>query len=97
MAFRAGPAIPSVSTRTITPFGPETLGLTSMQMILGAYALAAYPAANVAIFVPMEILQRAIVYEVFWETGSAPTGNIDIGIYDRAGTRLASLGSTAIG
>ena len=49
-----------------------------------------------AIYVPVRVLQRVTVLEMAYYENTA-TGNFDIGIYDAAGTRLVSLGSTAVG
>ena len=49
-----------------------------------------------AVYVPIRVPARVTVLELGWYEGVA-TGNIDIGIYDSAGTRLVSAGSTAAG
>lgn len=55
-----------------------------------------WPVANQAIFVPFTVQDRSVtVYKMGWGNGSPVAGNIDVGIYDFAGTRLVSIGSTA--
>ena len=49
-----------------------------------------------AVYVPVRVPRRATVVQMAYAEGVA-TGNIDIGIYDAAGTRLVSSGSTAVG
>ena len=55
----------------------------------------AYPLANLALFVPFSVSHPCTAYEGWIETGGTATGNFDIGIYDAAGSRLTSSGSTA--
>lgn len=58
-------------------------------------ASAAWPLANVAIYVPFWVNETLTVYEAGVGTGATAGGNFDIGIYNAAGTRLVSSGSTA--
>jgi hypothetical protein len=53
--------------------------------------------ANLAVFVPFGVSRPFLVREMWWFNGSTAGGNIDVGLYDTAGNRLASLGSTAQG
>lgn len=53
----------------------------------------AWPSANRAIFIPFGVARLFTAQKMSAYTGA--TGNIDVGIYDEAGTRLVSLGSTA--
>lgn len=55
----------------------------------------AWPAANVALFVPFSVVQPVTVLEGWAACGSTGGGNFDIGIYDTAGNRLTSSGATA--
>jgi hypothetical protein len=74
---------------TQTPVGRiADLGNTSV-------GTAAWPAANRAIYVPFVVEAPVTVVQVAWENGATLNGNVDVGIYDLAGTRLVSLGSTA--
>jgi hypothetical protein len=54
-----------------------------------------WPAANLAIFVPVSIPFYYPVVKGVWGNGSPANANCDIGIYTWDGVRLASLGSTA--
>lgn len=56
---------------------------------------ATWPAANRAIFVPFRTAVPILVRQLFNCNGATASGNIDVGIYDRVGTRLVSAGSTA--
>lgn len=50
----------------------------------------AWPAANLAIYVPVAVRQRVIVRSIWFSSASTGTGNYDIGLYDSGGTRIAS-------
>jgi hypothetical protein len=58
-------------------------------------ATAAWPTANLAVYVPVRIPTACVVKKLALSNGSAVTGNFDIGIYNAAGSRLVSTGSTA--
>lgn len=58
-------------------------------------ASVAYPLANLAIYVPFSVSETVTAYEGWVVTGTLAAGNFDIGIYDSAGSRLTSAGSTA--
>lgn len=55
----------------------------------------AWPAANDAIYVPIRVREVCTVYRMSCGTGTATTGNFDLGLYDWSGNRLVSTGSTA--
>lgn len=59
-----------------------------------AGAGAATYAANAACLVPMKAPRAISIGKLVWIAG-AQSGNYDIGLYDAAGTRLWSKGSTA--
>jgi hypothetical protein len=61
----------------------------------GFFASAVWPAANRAIFVSFTVEQPTTVFQIGWHNGTVVSGNLDVGIYDTAGTRLVSKGSTA--
>lgn len=65
-------------------------------LALGAGAGAGWPAANLAIYVPLQLPFWYPVKRVFWVNGSTITGNYDLGIYSKGGNRMASTGSTAM-
>jgi len=83
---------------------PDSLGnLSSMSVAsVGSVILkaagtgaAAYPTANQAIFVPFRIAHPIVVTQLFALVNSS-SGNIDMGIYDAFGTKIVSIGSTAM-
>lgn len=54
-----------------------------------------WPAANRAIYVPFMVDQVVTAYQMAFEV-ITQSGNCDVGIYDVAGNRLVSKGSTAV-
>lgn len=54
-----------------------------------------WPSANQAFFVPIVVPRSLTVVKMFWVNGAAVSGNVDTGIYDVAGNRLVSIGTTA--
>jgi hypothetical protein len=54
-----------------------------------------WPSVNMAIYVPYLVQARGTVRKLWYYSTSTGGGNIDIGLYDATGTRLASSGSTA--
>jgi predicted phage gp36 major capsid-like protein len=59
--------------------------------------VATWPSANLAIYVPVMVVEPVTVVQLACVVGTTAAGNIDLGIYDDAGNRLVSSGSTAIG
>ena len=56
---------------------------------------ATWPVANKAYYIPFRLPVPIVVNQLFFFNGATASGNIDVGIYDQAGTRLTSAGSTA--
>ena len=75
---------PSITTNTAESIGD---GLITSSSNL------AYPAANEAYFVPFSIERPIVTRRLFSMNGSGVSGNIDMGIYSRDGSRLISMGS----
>jgi hypothetical protein len=86
------------SRKLITPWSLESIHSkmdTSTSVSAGAPASTAYPAANLAIYVPFYLTVPSVFQFAAWHNGTAVSGNIDVGIYGSKGTRIASIGSTA--
>ena len=77
----------------------ESLGLeitASGTSLVGAgFASATYPTANLALFIPFVVTEPIVAVQLWCINGAAVSGNVDMGIYDVAGTKLVSIGSTA--
>lgn len=90
------PARP-VESRTYRHFSISTLGHESTSLAFASatnVVSTAWPLANLAIYMPIYINETVILYEVGFGTGLTSGGNWDVGIYDTAGTRLQSTGTT---
>ena len=64
---------------------------------VSSYALptaSAWPSNGLAIYVPHRIVAPTWVRRVWYVSGNS-TGNVDVGVYNAAGTRLVSSGATA--
>jgi hypothetical protein len=83
---------------------PRDIGGHILSTISGPYCLAlsttspsaaaAYPTADLAIYTPVLVMVRVVVLKLFVAVASA-SGNLDVGLYDAAGIRLVSSGTTA--
>jgi len=78
----------------ITPTTEQSLGVAAYRASMTGWAAAAWPAANLVIFVPFYVPEPVTVTKLFAAIGVA-SGNIDLGIYAEDGTRLVSKGTTA--
>lgn len=86
-----------------TPGGPHKATIHS---ILSSEALgipnatiasAVWPSGSLAIYIPFAVVVPITITQLFWHNGATASGNVDMGIYDAAGTKLTSTGSTAQG
>lgn len=83
--------------------GPIPVVLTTLSYQMGAhpavsvsaFASATWPANNQAIFIPFVLSMPELIVKLFVMNGATASGNIDMGIYDDAGTRIVSIGTTA--
>lgn len=55
-----------------------------------------WPAANRAIYMPFEVQDVCVAQQIGFAV-AVQSGNLDVGIYDVAGNRIVSKGSTAVG
>lgn len=77
---------------TLTSFGPLGLGNGANP---GVGQIASWPVANTAYFTPIRLpIGRQVVALTLYNS-SPVGGNIDLGIYSNAGTRIVSTGSVA--
>lgn len=85
--------IPPLHLGTISLDGPAP---DSFPLISPAVSTFAWPAQNLAIFMPVAVRMPYPVRRVWWVAG-AGAGNYDFGIYSLDGARIYHTGSTAIG
>lgn len=79
----------------ISPWSFQSIGVPFMKGVIASALDSNWIAANVVIYVPFVIPEAAVARKMAWSNGSAVAGNVDVGIYDSAGNRLVSSGSTA--
>lgn len=80
-----------VSRSSIWTLSPEMLGYT-----LGSGpGNGAWPAANDALFLPLNLSRPIHVKRLFALNGNVTGGNIDLGVYSADGGLITSIGSTA--
>lgn len=53
-----------------------------------------WPAANLAVYCPVVVTTHGTIIRFYAANGAVVSGNIDVGLYDIAGTLLVSSGST---
>ena len=78
---------------TITPWSQQSIGVE----LAGAAIVASsqnFVTANLAVFIPFGVPEPVTVRSLWWSNGAAVAGNLDAGVYDTAGTRLVSTGTT---
>lgn len=88
------PPLPMTHTWSHEMLGVYQCGLCNASM--AAQASAAYPAANRIIYIPFGLAMPVTVVKL-WVYNGAFTGTPDLnmGIYDVAGTRIVQIGTTA--
>lgn len=82
----------------ITPLSMESLGwlARSVGATSSTPASATWPTANKAFYIPFYVAGRSFtVRRIAFVNGATASGNVDVGVYDAAGNRLVSMGSTA--
>jgi len=83
---------PPYPTVTITPYDQvHSLGVQVGQSVPVS---TAWSTANRAIYLPFVLYRPATAYKMFVVNGATVSGNLDMGIYDHTGVKLASIGST---
>lgn len=73
----------------------QSVGLEGIMVTGGGTGAAAWPAANLVIYVPFWLSEPLTVTKL-WLAIGAPAGTIDVGIYDSVGNLLVSAGSTTV-
>ena len=55
-----------------------------------AASAAAWPSANLAIYIPIRVPVRCVARSLWYASGSTSNGNVDMGLYDAAGDAIIS-------
>lgn len=80
-----------ITSLTRDSIGVELAGITSSF----SSSAATWPTANKAFYLPFRLAYPVIATKMFWLNGATVgTNAVDVGIYDQAGNRLVSIGST---
>lgn len=81
---------------TMMPWSVDSIGVRMGAIAGGVVDVSTvWSAANRALFIPFALGKPATITRIFWFNGATVSGNVDCGVYDAAGTRLISSGSTA--
>ena len=81
----------------LTPASRWSLGPDMAANAFAAHGTSPWPSANRAIYVPFVAPESITVVKLFAGIGGVTSGNLDVGIYNQAGARQVSSGSTAMG
>lgn len=73
----------------------STIGPYALNMEITALTDAAYPSANLIIYVPIRVPEACTVKRVFWINTGTVNGNVNVGLYSQAGVKQWETGSTA--
>lgn len=92
----AASAAGAYAVGTLNTFGEGScLGDTLANIASQFIAAAAWPTANKAFYIPVQLLVAVTVYKIAWYNGATVgTNSVDVGIYTEAGTKIISTGST---
>lgn len=86
----------SVKTeQMIMPISWCSLGVQLAALSNGTATSQTWPTANKALYFPFTLDESTTFTKAFWMNGATVSGNVDIGIYNEAGTKQVSMGSTA--
>jgi hypothetical protein len=83
---------PPTPTVTITPW--DLLHSLGVQVGQTSPNSQVWGGIGRAVYLPFVLWRPATAYTMFWVNGTTLSGNVDAGIYDRTGLKLASIGST---
>lgn len=84
----------AINSIVIAPNSPESLGVACLHD--SNPAVAVFPSANRAIFIPFNVYHHPItIKQICVFNGATVSGNIDVGVYDLGGAKIVSIGSTA--
>lgn len=78
----------------IHPYSDVSVG-RALRVWAGGSASAAFPLANLALYVPFAIVAPVVAYRAWALCGTTSGNNFDVGIYSSSGTRLVSTGAVA--
>lgn len=80
----------------ISPASRLSIGTELAGLIASLFADFAWQTANMAVYVPFVVAETVTVVKMWVLNGATVSGNVDVGIYNAAGTKQVSMGSTAM-
>ena len=91
--------MPTITLGDPTPVMVSALSRSSiggeLAVVGSSPADLTWPSANLAVYIPFTLAESITAYKMWVFNGAAVSGNLDIGIYNEAGTKLIATGSTA--
>lgn len=82
---------PPLSIDTVTTYGSTGWG----HLLASLSGSGAYPATNLAIYVPVRVRQAVIVRKLWVACTATGTDTVDLGVYNAAGTQVVSVTEAA--
>lgn len=75
----------------------STVGTYLNASRVGMSLSTAWSLAKLVAYYPISIASAFTVKLIYWQNGTTPSGNIEVGVYDEAGNLKGTSGSTAAG
>lgn len=90
------PNTPQPLCVTVHPYSLNACGgIGGYGLSLANFTSSAWTASNRAVYMPFWLNRPETFVKLFCMNGATASGNVDMGIYDYAGTRIVSIGTTA--
>lgn len=90
---------PPVPDNVISAGSLDSIGLGLINLNRTSFVSAAWPTANLAIYIPFVLRRDSTLYQVGWMNGATTvTGTREVGVYTAAGSKVisgAATGATA--
>ena len=84
------PTVQRTEPVDISIYSPYAMA-PAFKAMAAAIGTTTWPTANKAFFMPVPINQEVTIVKLFWQNGTV-SGNIDVGIFDPYGAKLAGVG-----
>lgn len=81
----------------LSPFSWQSLGPEFAALQGNPPSSATWYLANAALFYPITLNEPFTLVKFWWMNGGVSSGNVDCGLYDETGQRIASAGTTPQG
>lgn len=88
------PTVIDYNRSVISILTSESIGNELTAVGASSGASAAWPAANLALYVPFRVGHPMLIAQVFWAVGTSGTDSVDFGVYDAQQNKIFSTGTT---